>query len=174
MRNLRKKTAVLLLATMLCVPIVGRAETGEVLETIELQESESLEYETTTYDPLEVEIESKGIKSISSNIAISPYSSAVLNETTWGFNKNACTLIYSFLRSSSGSLDITLQKENSDGTWKDVATKYHSFSFTTLTNTSIPVSNLLAGTYQIKTQIYAVVNGTVYEETKYTGTRRLY
>lgn len=165
MKKVLKKTAVLLLAIMLCVPTVSRAEGTEVFESIELQEDEALEFEVTEYEPLDLELSSR---------SISLRGSAILSETSWGFNKNACTLIYTFLRSTSGSVTITLQKENSDGSWSDVASKYHSFSYTSTTSTSVPVSNLSAGTYQIKTEIYAVVNSTLYEETKYTGTRRLY
>lgn len=163
MKKILKKTAVLLLATMLCLPTISRAEGTESLKPFELQEDEILEYEITEYEPFDL-----------NNRSISTRGSAVLSETSWGFNKNACTLIYSFPRSTSGSVNIILQKENADGSWYDVASKYHSFSFTTTTYANVPVSNLSAGTYQVKTEIYAVVNSTLYEEVRYTGTRRLY
>lgn len=130
-------------------------------QEVQLQEPEVIETEYQFIEPLQ-------------SRSIGLRASSILQGSSWKFTKDECNLVYRFLKSTSGSVTITLQKENSNGTWTDVASKYHSFSFTTSTIADVPVSNLSAGTYQVKTAIYAIIAGTEYYETQYTGTRRLY
>lgn len=89
-------------------------------------------------------------------------SSIVLN-TGWSFGKDYCDFSIDFLRVTTGSGTVTLQKKFGN-TWMDYKSLNIGFTNTDYIGTSLPVSNLSSGEYRLK--FYLTADGVT--ETLYT------
>ena len=113
--------------------------------------------EIEQYEPINFEVTNSRLRA----------SYIVLN-TGWSFNKDRCAFSLDFLRESTGSGTIVLQKKINNS-WVDYKNTAIEFIKSYSMSSNITVSNLSAGDYRLKFIIQA--NG--YSETLYSWEKTL-